>query len=88
MSHSEHFIPEEEGFVPAAAGLSDEDIIQLLAIIRTVTNEKILEIHSVQNDAEVRTGFLADGESGSGHHFKCVRDGCGWSLKDTISWIA
>ena len=88
MSPRQRRIPEAEGFAPLAAGLSDDDIAQLLALVRTVTNEKILEIRSDHNDAEVCTGFLADGGCGSGHHFLLMRTEKGWSFRKESAWIS
>lgn len=80
--------PGSEDFAPLAAGLSDEDIARLLALVRTITTERILEIQSRHEDAEIRTGYLADGECGSGHVFDCIRTGSGWTLKGTMEWIS
>lgn len=88
MSRKQRIIPEAEGLPPLAAGLSDDDITELLALVRTVTKDKILEIRSDHNDAEVRTGFLADGECGSGHHFFLMRTEKGWSFRDQSEWIS
>ena len=88
MKQKQQFVPEVEGFEPLATGLTDEDIAQLLALVRTVTPEKILEICSTRNDAEVRTGFRADGECGSGQWFECVRASKGWRFKKSGEWIS
>lgn len=80
--------PGPEDFAPLAAGLSDEDIARLLALVRTITTERILEIQSRHEGAEIRTGYLADGECGSGHVVDCIRTGSGWTLKGTTEWIS
>ena len=71
-----------------AYGLSDEDVVHLLKLIRAQTDKKVLTVQSVGGDAEVTTGFLANGEAGEGHDFKCVRTEQGWSIKETSEWIA
>lgn len=73
---------------PFAGGLSDEDIHQLLRLVRTQTDEKILEIRSKRNNARVITGFLADGEAGDGHMFDCLRSDQGWTIHNSGEWIA
>lgn len=74
--------------LPAAAGLSDEDILELLKLIRTETDEKILSISSEHIHAEVCTGFMANGVCGDGHSFKCIRTEHGWKIKESSCWIA
>ena len=86
MDDSQEFDPLE--FQPLASGLSDEDIGELLKLIRTKTDEKILEICSKREDAEVTTGFLADGEAGEGQTFDCIRTPQGWKIKTEMHWIA
>lgn len=72
----------------AAYGLSDEDIIVLLKLIRPQTEQKIVMIQSVGDAAEVQTGFLANGLAGEGLYFKCVRSEQGWRIAETSEWIA
>ena len=72
----------------AAYGLSDEDVIALLKLIRAETDQKIVMIQSVGKDAEVQTGFLANGLAGEGQMFKCVRTDAGWRITETSEWIA
>jgi hypothetical protein len=86
MDNSPEFNPSD--FQPLASGLSDEDIGELLKLIRTRTDEKIIEIRSKREDAEVTTGFLADGEAGEGQTFDCVRTKQGWVIKTAKHWIA
>lgn len=86
MGDLPEFDPSE--FLPLASGLSDEDICELLKLIRTQTDEKILEIRSKKQDAEVTTGFLADGEAGEGQTFDCIRTEQGWKIKTATMWIA
>ena len=80
MDDSQEFDPLE--FQPLASGLSDEDIGELLKLIRTKTDEKILEICSKREDAEVTTGFLADGEAGEGQTFGLHSHLAGMENKD------
>lgn len=72
----------------AASGLSDEDIHQILKLVRAQTDEKILTIQSIGDAAEVQTGFLVSGEAGEGYYFKCVRTEPGWRIAETSQWIA
>jgi hypothetical protein len=72
----------------AAFGLSDEDVIALLKLIRAQTDLKVVMIQSVGKDAEVQTGFLASGEAGEGLIFKGVRTDAGWRISETSEWIA
>lgn len=71
-----------------AYGLSDEDITELLKLVRSVTNEKIISLSSRRSDAEIRTGFLADGETGAGKAFSFVRTETGWAIKESSEWMA
>jgi len=86
MDDTPEFNPME--FEPLACGLSDEDIGELLKLIRTQTEEKIIEIRSKCEDALVTTGFLADGEAGEGQAFECIRTAEGWKIKIAKHWIA
>lgn len=72
----------------AAFGLSDEDIHQILKLIRVQTEQKVVMIESTGHDADVRTGFLASGEAGEGQMFKCVRKDQGWRIAEIAEWIA
>jgi len=86
MDQTPEFNPLD--FLPLAEGLTDSEIAELLKLVRAETDEKILEIRSKRADAEVVTGFLADGEAGDGHTFNCVRTGDGWKIKEAGQWIA
>jgi hypothetical protein len=73
---------------PLAAGLSDDDILQLLKLIRPQTDEKILSIQSEGENATVRTGIQDDPLAGAGHEFACVRVEQGWKIDSSSQWVS
>ena len=70
------------------SGFSDEDIIALLKLIRSQTDERILEIISEKDDAVVRTGILAGPLAGAGKEFECLRTENGWQITSENEWIS
>jgi hypothetical protein len=73
---------------PLAAGLSDADIAQLLHLVRTITSEEVLSLHSEHEHARIETGFLGDGTCGAGTSIACQRTAAGWKIQSTSEWIA
>jgi hypothetical protein len=80
--------PDDEppGLPPLATGLTEQDIRQLLALIRTKTAREILGIWSRYEGAEVVTGHLADMLQGEGEAFQCVRGGQAWQIEEAGTW--
>lgn len=71
---------------PLAAGLTDQDIRQLLALIRTRTACEILGIWSRYEGAEVVTGKLAERLQGEGEVFRCIRAEPTWQIEEASTW--
>ena len=69
-------------------GLRDEDVIELLKLVRKQTNDDILEIVAVGEEAEIQTGVVIDGKAKGGDRFIFTKPASGWELTERFPWTA